>query len=354
MNDAIAARLRAMLGPVSWAVDRISLEGDVLDVDGWLYADASCRDDLEILINGRAFDERRPARLRPRLGTGLWYLPGAAHFGFALRARLAPEEIAADAIEIGVHRRSTGTRLDECWMAYPGAAARDAKLPMPEPSQLARVANSPPQVFRMQGLSVALQLAAVAQRYGRAIGDGVVALDWGCGCGRVARFWPEGSPLIGVDVDAENVEWCRAHLPGTYALIAPEPPTQLPSASIDVAFGISVISHLPTALRQAWLEEFDRIVRPGGLVMLSFLGKHGTARAGIDAEHLQRLEQDGELFVATDEVIDRMLGDRGLYGTSYIMDERALTFRAGALAGVAVLRAAIANHQDLLVLKKHA
>src|SRR5436305_15224404 len=39
-------------------------------------------------------------------------------------------------------------------------------------------------------------------------------LDFGCGCGRVTRYWSDfHGQVAGSDVDAPAVEWCRANLP---------------------------------------------------------------------------------------------------------------------------------------------
>ena len=95
-------------------------------------------------------------------------------------------------------------------------------------------------------------------------------LDFGCGCGRVARHLvrlPFVGDLSGVDVDAEAIRWTASHLPGRYAAIAPDPPTPLGDASRDVVYAGSVFTHLDELRQDAWLAELHRVLRPGGLLI---------------------------------------------------------------------------------------
>ncbi len=61
---------------------------------------------------------------------------------------------------------------------------------------------------------------------GRSLGDHSRVLDWGCGCGRVARFFPadRAASFTGCDIDHDNVAWCRANLPGTFVPSTLRPP----------------------------------------------------------------------------------------------------------------------------------
>src|SRR6185369_7842479 len=121
------------------------------------------------------------------------------------------------------------------------------------------------------------------QRLLPAIGAGEVSqrkrvLDWGVGCGRVARYFGAvpGVELFGVDVDADNVDWCSRNLPGQYRKIPLRPPAPLDAASFDLIYGISVLTHLREPDQHAWLAELDRLAAPNAIVLLSF---HGTTAA---------------------------------------------------------------------------
>ena len=98
-------------------------------------------------------------------------------------------------------------------------------------------------------------------------------LDFGCGWGRIIRFFlREVAPdrLIGVDFSAEAIEACRAtNRWCDFRLIDPQPPTRLTAGTFDLIYLYSVFSHLPEAMHMALLQEFRRLLAPGGLLIAS-------------------------------------------------------------------------------------
>ncbi len=107
-------------------------------------------------------------------------------------------------------------------------------------------------------------------------------LDFGCGCGRVARNWARltGPEIHGCDQNAELVEWCRANLPFVQVTAnGIEPPAPYADSSFDLVYALSVLTHLPEDLQRPWMEEFRRILRPGGLLLFTTLGARSMNRA---------------------------------------------------------------------------
>lgn len=98
-------------------------------------------------------------------------------------------------------------------------------------------------------------------------------LDFGCGWGRVLRFFlrdvaPEA--LIGIDCSEraitsclETNRWCR------FERCEVLPPTDLEAESFDFIYAFSVFSHLSEQAHRHWLAEFDRLMRPDGLLILT-------------------------------------------------------------------------------------
>jgi SAM-dependent methyltransferase len=96
-------------------------------------------------------------------------------------------------------------------------------------------------------------------------------LDFGCGWGRVIRFFLRDvtpSSLYGVDPLPEMVElckqtnrWCR------FLTIDPRAPTSFPDSMFDLIFANSVFSHLSEDVHKDWLGEFRRVLKPGGLLV---------------------------------------------------------------------------------------
>lgn len=105
---------------------------------------------------------------------------------------------------------------------------------------------------------------------------GARVLDFGCGSGKVMRhFLPEADvgELWGCDIDAPSVDWLNAELnPPLHAFTNDEaPPLDQPSQSFDLVWSVSVFTHL-TDHWAGWLAELHRVLRPGGLAIISFLG----------------------------------------------------------------------------------
>jgi len=104
-------------------------------------------------------------------------------------------------------------------------------------------------------------------------------LDLGVGCGRVARHWKdlEGPRLHGCDINAELLEWVAENLP-FIAVRRNEvvPPLPYADGSMDLVYGFSVLTHLPSDMQQPWLADLRRVLRPGGRLLVS---THGAAYA---------------------------------------------------------------------------
>jgi len=105
-------------------------------------------------------------------------------------------------------------------------------------------------------------------------------LDFGCGCGRITRYW-NGFPdarICGTDLNDILVEAGRRCVP--FASISKNSmAAELDYAdqSFDLVYAFSVFTHLDLTAQKAWLDEFRRILRPRGILLLSV---HGNAYKG--------------------------------------------------------------------------
>tara|TARA_R110001583_G_scaffold195420_1_gene373006 strand:- start:18001 stop:19461 length:1461 start_codon:yes stop_codon:yes gene_type:complete len=119
-------------------------------------------------------------------------------------------------------------------------------------------------------------------------------LDFGTGWGRYARifmhdFRPEN--VVGVDVSEQYVNVCRENFPyARFETVTPLPPTSLEGDGFDLIIAYSVFSHLSAAASDAWIAEFTRILRPGGMIAIttqgrSLLGVCEQMRAEKDFSH---------------------------------------------------------------------
>jgi SAM-dependent methyltransferase len=117
-------------------------------------------------------------------------------------------------------------------------------------------------------------------------------LDFGCGPGRtLSELLPraEGAELVGCDIHEPSIAWGRAHLPQCrFILNGEHPPLDLDSASFDLVYAVSVFTHL-TDQWSAWLAELHRLLAPGGIAIISFLGEAlwTPFGAGADADWVE-------------------------------------------------------------------
>jgi ubiquinone/menaquinone biosynthesis C-methylase UbiE len=117
-------------------------------------------------------------------------------------------------------------------------------------------------------LREAFLLERVAQESERA-GRTLRVLDVGCGEGHFAAALVRcGAEVVAVDVAEEPLRRAQARHPDLdLRLVAPEAPLPLEDASFDVVWAGETIEHV--ADTAGWLSELRRVLRSGGLVLLS-------------------------------------------------------------------------------------
>lgn len=173
-------------------------------------------------------------------------------------------------------------------------------MPVPSDKLIARVAGGTDHAsFFWSGRESVRELERTLGIVGRSLDSFSSVLDFGCGCGRML-LWLEavGSTraLHGTDVDAEAVAWCREHIP--YAQISvndPDPPLPFSDGAFDLVFNHSVFTHIDEQRQDLWLSELRRVVRGGGLVVLSV---HGEIAIEEGAWALRdQLERDGIAYL---------------------------------------------------------
>lgn len=146
-----------------------------------------------------------------------------------------------------------------------------------------------------------------AANMGRPAEELGAVLDFGCGCGRVARHWRgvEGPEVHGCDYNPALVEWCAGSL--CFLRVSRNelaPPLPHVSGSFDLIYALSVFTHLDDELQRAWLDEYRRLLAPGGLLMISLLGERFANR--LEGEDRERFDR-GEMVVERPRMSGRNL-----------------------------------------------
>jgi len=111
--------------------------------------------------------------------------------------------------------------------------------------------------------------------------DNAQVLDFGCGVGRVAlKLYAEHKfPTHACDVNAEAIAYLSKQLPATDCQQTNyDPPLPYPDAFFDAVYSVSVWTHLPADKQDIWLKEMARILKPGGVALLTTSG-HAALKA---------------------------------------------------------------------------
>ncbi len=128
-------------------------------------------------------------------------------------------------------------------------------------------------------------------------------LDFGCGCGRVIRHWHglERPQIHGCDYNPYLAGWCADNLTfAEFAVNRLDPPLPYEDDRFDLVYSVSIFTHLDEELQRPWIEELARVVRPGGLVLVTVTGPE-LATELLRPDDLERFE-GGELVVKRSEL----------------------------------------------------
>jgi SAM-dependent methyltransferase len=148
---------------------------------------------------------------------------------------------------------------------------------------------------------------ALSQAAPKALVDYDSILDFGCGCGRLARmFKGYQGHLAGCDIDRRHVDWCASAMDYFQAkLSSVKPPIPFEDDEFELVISISIFSHLNEHAQDQFLAELARVSRPGGVLLLSVHGARALERAenepgiramiDVDEARFQAARQD---FVA--------------------------------------------------------
>ena len=143
--------------------------------------------------------------------------------------------------------------------------------------------------FVKSGLADAQTLDRFAAEGGVPFAEARNILDLGCGCGRVIRNLSAmtKAALYGSDFNSSLIKWCAEHLEGDYRVNQLNPPLDYQAGHFDVVYLLSVFTHLRIETQRDWLKELARIVRPGGVALVTF---HDEIHAGMPDEDTVKAE----------------------------------------------------------------
>lgn len=350
--DRSPQELLDAIRPATWCLDWARASGLDLRFAGWLLRPDG--GSVQFTVNGRPCDRSITDQARPDLVPLYSHLTAAEHAGFYCEARLEPDEAAgATPVAIQCADPASGQPLRE-EQAYFVPIGPD-RWPMPDTARMKRVHGVDGESFRILGCTNARKIDGLLRRLtGTGIESRRSILDWGCGSGRLLRYLDTAPGAItGVDIDRDNVEWCRTHLPfARYETIPLHPPTAFSPASFDLLIGISIFTHLTETVQHEWLAELRRLATPDAMLMMTVHGPAVMAATG-SARVWRRVLSHGFLDTSSQD-LDDVLADKDYYRTTfhthdYIRREWSRHFEI-----LEIVPACIGNVQDLVVMRPKA
>jgi hypothetical protein len=148
-------------------------------------------------------------------------------------------------------------------------------LPVPPGELINQVSGMPSEeIFLASGADGRNIIADVLATNGIDIEHMDRLLDFGVGCGRIARHWQDVSAeLHGCDYNPALVEWCNANLPHVTAVCNQlNPPLPYGDQAFDFVYALSVFTHLTEPQQRPWSAELRRVTRLDGTVLFTTHG----------------------------------------------------------------------------------
>jgi len=270
--------LQAWISPGCWTMWISDTKEGVYDVHGFIVPPKLLHTPMVVKANGQVLDDfvyPIASAVDDRI------LPNSARqFGFAAKLDCAKLQFP----ECPVHFTCVSASGETFYPDHMDFWLLASSDPLPSTENMKRVGATAHGPFILDGSTFYAKLDVLSRRYlGQPLNDVGPILDWGVGCGKMVRYFPQNrrNYITGVDIDPVNIEWDTKHIAGiNFAVIEKRPPTGLPSSHFELVYGNSVFTHLREPDQFLWLEELRRIVKPNGLALVTIHGTYSFALLG--------------------------------------------------------------------------
>ena|SRR5437762_5932941 len=106
--------------------------------------------------------------------------------------------------------------------------------------------------------------------------EGASILDWGCGPARVVRHLPRLLPsakIYGADYNKSTIAWCKENIRDVeFAVNGLKPSLPFDNDFFEMAYALSVFTHLSRENHDNWLNELYRVLKKEGIFLLTTQG----------------------------------------------------------------------------------
>ena len=124
-------------------------------------------------------------------------------------------------------------------------------------------------------------------------------LDFGCGAGRQVQYFYENKKLkiTGCDPNESHIQWLSPQYPlANFSVSKFDPPLPFAAESFDLVYSVSVFTHLSEKAQFNWLTDLKRVLRPGGIALLTTLGQYAAQLTDKTSTTKRRDINEPEIF----------------------------------------------------------
>jgi ubiquinone/menaquinone biosynthesis C-methylase UbiE len=213
--------------------------------------------------------------------------------------------------------------------------------------------------YWLHGLRDYLTLKALVSKYNAVLES---YLDFGCSSGRVLRHFGANEPDItayGCDINASRIRWTHQFLPSNLVTFQNTsiPQLPLPDNSITLLTAYSIFTHIE-AFQTTWLMEFRRILKPGGLAVLTALTEQSLKAMTPDwptYKDLCKHPKFDPAMMGKDHTFERLIfrhSSERSYTSVVILHSRYIESVWGRILPIKEIRHRFPRYQDAVILQK--
>jgi SAM-dependent methyltransferase len=312
-------KLKELMFSAPFRVDSFRLDGRSMDILGAYHPMTSSLDEVSILLDGAPPAELIFVAFDRKSRHDFWFLDPRS---LSFRARFdvsasGPSERDAFMVSV-LHPREPLNPLR--YTHIPVAQCDFTNIP--DANRMRRVSgHADGAKFVLRGRTHFQSVRSLAERHGMPLTAMTRVLDWGVGCGRIARHVLHLCPQVelhGIDIDADNIAWCAANLPGGHFAVGPlMPPLPFPDDYFDFIYANSVFTHLTEAAQNCWLAELARVLRPDGKALATVHGETSVAYQRLPLDWIARWTNRGIDDDSINPVLMGVIADERYYRNTF-------------------------------------
>jgi 2-polyprenyl-3-methyl-5-hydroxy-6-metoxy-1,4-benzoquinol methylase len=349
--------MKNMMGVEPWCLDSVKVGKDTIEISGWAIPPKGDHSRVSFTVNDCEFDHVEfpiNGKNRQDIEKLFWYIPNSGSSAFYCKTKISEKDSNFLTFKYVDRKKLKSLKREhDNFFCLSGID----HIGIPDSDRRSRVhGDDSLSAFLLEGFSTYKKLElALQQVLSKGFNDYKRILDWGCGCGRVTRYFHNhtGNSITGIDIDSDNIDWCRQNLPfGQFMDIPLCPPTALEADSYDLLIGISIFTHLKEKVQFEWLDELGRIASDGATLLLTVHSNSTVCRAGLCLDHFREWRKQGFLDAGANPNLDQVIQGSDYYRNTFHTRKYIKTNWSKFFKIVKIIPGYIGNHQDLVILRK--